>query len=154
MGILSKGPRRNEPHPGNSLLKVGRFSRRMAINCSREVQQFVCSVRLQSMGDADFRRSDKQSTKLIIQMNEALTNYGEQPNRAEFRKPVLQAITGQKLLDPKEGEPSQNMLSSRWHHILIEELQDVKSDVIIREIARLIEANPETKPWCVFPQEW
>jgi len=126
----------------------------MAINCSREVQQFVCSVRLQSMGDADFRRSDKQSTKLIIQMNEALTNYGEQPNRAEFRKPVLQAITGYKLLDPSDGECSQNMLSSRWHHILIEELLDPKSDIILREIARLIESNPQVKPWEIFPKEW
>ena len=126
----------------------------MVINCSRDVQQFVCSVRLQAMGDAGFRRSDKQSTKLIIQMNEALTNYGEQPNRAQFRKPVLQAITGQKLLDPSDGEPSQNMLSSRWHHILIEELNIVESDVIIREIARLIEANSQAEAWSIFPPEW
>lgn len=126
----------------------------MDIKCSLSVQQFVCSVRLQAMCDSRFIRTVAQNTKLIIQMNEALTNYGEQPDRARFRKPVLQAITGKELLDPKDGKPSQNMLSYRWHHILIEELNDPESDIIIREIAELVENNPEKQPRYIFPQEW
>ena len=126
----------------------------MAIQYSNELAQFICSVRLQACTDAKIRRTDAQRVKLIIMLNDALTSYGENPLRKNLRKPVLQAITGLPLLDPSDGECSQNMLSNRWHNILIEEMSNVESDLRAREIARLIESNPETAPWEIFPTEW
>lgn len=126
----------------------------MAITCSHDVKCFIADVRRQAIDDTNWRRSNKQCTKLVIQLEKALTHNGEQPDRADYRKAILQAITGQKLLDPNTGKPTQNMLTSRWHHILIEETLDGKSDLIIREIARLIEENPHVAPFDLFPKEW
>ena len=125
----------------------------MDITYSPALKRFVCSVRRLAMNDQNYRRSDNQCIKLIIQLEDALTGGGFQPDWKIFRKPVLQAITGQQLMDV-DGYPSQNMLTSRWHSVLIDATLDGQADFIIREIANLVSINFAIPPWKLFPEDW
>jgi hypothetical protein len=126
----------------------------MVTQCSLDVKSFIAMVRRQAETNTPYRRSEAQNIKLIIQLNKALTHDEEQPERKVWRVPVLQAITGDKLLDPSKGKASQNMLSLQWHSALIDVTEGGKSDGIIREIARTVEADSMEQPWELFSKTW
>ena len=131
----------------------------MDLQCSAELKAFIADVRRRAEGGL-YRRTNGQKLKLLIQINDALTfrdpstHAKEQPERKKFRVPVLQAITGKELLHFEDGHPSQDMLDSKWHSILIEETNNGKADRIIREIARIIESQSDTEPYSLFPDTW
>lgn len=95
---------------------------------SMKTRQFIESIRRNSRNDTRFLPpTPKQLQKLIIQMDAALGK-----ELKEKRVSVLKEITGLPITSSKQ-------LTLHTLSVLIDETQEGKSDVELREIARSLE---------------
>jgi len=112
---------------------------------NKKVTQFIKVVRSKAMSDSLFlSQTDKQTTKLAIQVNERIVNKNN-------RKYVLMAIFGFQF-------PSMKNLTRHCVSVLIDELENNKDTwQILQKIEEMVNAQIDTglppKPWELFLKE-
>ena len=112
---------------------------------NKKVTQFIKVVRSKAMSDSLFlSQTDKQTTKLAIQVNERIVNKNN-------RKYVLMAIFGFQFSSMKN-------LTRHCVSVLIDELENNKDTwQILQKIEEMVNAQIDTglppKPWELFLKE-
>lgn len=106
--------------------------------------QFIEAVRREVLKDTRMEEADHGGivVPLIIHFQRIFGN--DTKDNPNPRKAILSAIFGREIVTQKQ-------ISKHAHIVLLREMEDGKSDEILRDIAKALEARAYSEPWGLYP---